>query len=223
MALAASVAGSKAGRKGELMASAAVYYSELDLLALLLGLSSDPESLDLLHARLCREQNLQWLRDPEAESEEFPLPLVWRQKLQACFELADRVIYESLKLSDVMHGPKDIQRFLLRRLGHFQTEQFAVVFLDSAHHMLEFKILFSGTVNSVRVYPRVVVQQALAVNASALILSHNHPSGSWQVSAADIDLTEELRVLVEKFDIRILDHLIVAQGTVVSMVERGLL
>jgi len=56
-----------------------------------------------------------------------------------------------------------------------------------------------------------------------LILSHNHPSGSWQISAADIDLTEELRDLVEKFDIRILDHLIVAQGAVVSMVERGLL
>ena len=205
------------------MAFEAVYYSELDLLALILGLSSDPESLDLLYARLCREQNLQWLRGQEVESEVFPLPVAWRQQLQACFELADRVIYEALKNSDVMHAPRDIQRFLLRRLGHFQTEQFALAFLDSAHRMLEFKILFSGTVNSVRVYPRVVVQQALAINASALILSHNHPSGSWQVSAADIDLTEELRVLVEKFDIRILDHLIVAQGAVVSMVERGLL
>jgi len=205
------------------MAAEAVYYSELDLLAVILGVSRDPKSLDLLYARLCRERNLQWLREEDSESEVFPLPVVWRQQLQACFELVNRVIVESLKDTDVIQAPQDLKRFLLYRLGHFKTEQFGVVFLDSAHHMLEFQVLFSGTVNSVKVHARVVIQQALALNASALILSHNHPSGSWRISAADIALTEELRELVEKFDIRILDHMIVAQGVVVSMVERGLL
>ena len=216
---------SMSGQKsdGGLKVSQPIRYSELDLLALILGISNEPESLDLLHARLCREPDLQWLRGDDANSDAYCLPSIWWLRLQACFELVDRVIWENLRRSDVMHAPSDVRQFLLGRLGHCKTEQFAVLYLDSANRILEFQILFSGTVNSVKVYPRVVVQQALAINASALIISHNHPSGSWQLSAADIDLTQDLRELVEKLDIRILDHMVVAQGVVISMVEQGLL
>ena len=85
------------------MAAEAVYYSELDLLAVILGVSRDPKSLDMLYARLCRERNLQWLREEDSESEVFPLPVVWRQQLQACFELVNRVIVESLKAVSYTH------------------------------------------------------------------------------------------------------------------------
>jgi DNA repair protein RadC len=215
------MSGQKLG--GEVTAFQPVRSSELDLLALILGVSNDPESLDLLYARLCREKSLQWLRTDEGEADTYALPAPWNLRLRACFELVDRVIGESLRTSDVIHNPRDVRQFLLHRLGHYKTEQFAVLYLDSANRMLEFQVLFSGTVNSVRVYPRVVIQQALAVNASALIISHNHPSGSWELSAQDIDLTLDLRDLVEKLDIRILDHMVVAQGVVISMVEQGLL
>jgi DNA repair protein RadC len=90
-----------------------------------------------------------------------------------------------------------------------QNEVFACLFLDSRHRVLAFKEIFTGTINHTTVHPREVVKEALQLNASAVILAHNHPSGSNQPSKQDIVLTKILADILKIIDVRILDHLIV--------------
>ena len=89
--------------------------------------------------------------------------------------------------------------------------------------MIEFKVMFKGTINASGVYPREVVKQALKVNASAVIFAHNHPSGNAEPSQADIRVTTRLKEILEIVEVRVLDHFIVGEGTLVSFAERGLL
>ncbi len=95
-----------------------------------------------------------------------------------------------------------------------QQEVFACLFLDSRHRVLAFKEMFTGTINHTTVHPREIVKEALQLNAEAVILAHNHPSGMNQPSAQDITLTRILVDILKVVDVRILDHLIVGDETV---------
>jgi transporter family protein len=100
---------------------------------------------------------------------------------------------------------------------------FAVLFLDNQHRLLSLDTLFTGTVSQTSVYPREVVKRALARNAAAVILAHNHPSGVAEPSRADEYLTQALKSALALVDVRVLDHMVVGCGVVVSFSERGLL
>jgi DNA repair protein RadC len=100
---------------------------------------------------------------------------------------------------------------------------FVVLFLDSQHRLIAADELFRGTLAQTSVYPREVVKAALAHNAAAVILAHNHPSGVAEPSRADEYLTATLKSALALVDVRVLDHLIVGHGQVVSLAERGLL
>jgi len=113
--------------------------------------------------------------------------------------------------------------YLQRRIGFEPREHFACLFLDVRHQLLHWEVLFKGSVNQAHVHPREVLRRALEVNAAAVILSHNHPSGVAEPSQADILLTRELRGLLLRIDVRVLDHIIVAGGRYVSLADRGLL
>ena len=102
-------------------------------------------------------------------------------------------------------------------------EVFAVIFLDTQQRLIAFEELFRGTLAQTSVYPREVVKRALALNAAAVVLAHNHPSGVAEPSRADEALTQALRSALALVDVRVLDHFVVAAGTVVSFAERGLL
>ncbi|QLL90949.1 DNA repair protein [Aeromonas caviae] len=97
------------------------------------------------------------------------------------------------------------------------------VVLDNQHRVLAFEELFHSTLSSASVYPREVVKRALALNAAALMLMHNHPSGHPEPSRADIEITHRLQSALELVDIRLLDHLVVATEGIVSLAERGCL
>ena len=102
-------------------------------------------------------------------------------------------------------------------------ESFAVLFLDIKNRLIASEELFRGTLNHASVYPREVVKAALSHNAAALILAHNHPSGSCDPSRADIDLTHNLQQALGLVDIKVLDHFIVANPHVYSFAEHGLM
>ena len=108
----------------------------------------------------------------------------------------------------------------MQHLGH---ELFCCLYLDNRHRILAFVELFRGTIDGTSVYPREVVKEALAVNAAAVILAHNHPSGVAEPSQADERITRRLRSALELVDIRLLDHLIIGAGRATSMASRGLL
>ncbi|MDF8361304.1 JAB domain-containing protein [Achromobacter anxifer] len=119
--------------------------------------------------------------------------------------------------------PPAVKDYLRLKLVAEPNEVFAVVFLNSLHEVLAYEPMFRGTLNETAVYPRVVVQRALELNAGAVIFSHQHPSGSTEPSSADRHLTLRLKEALALIDVRVLDHIIVGQGTPYSFAEAGVL
>jgi len=119
--------------------------------------------------------------------------------------------------------PPAVKDYLRLKLVAEPNEVFAVVFLNSLHEVLAYEPMFRGTLNETAVYPRVVVQRALELNAGAVIFSHQHPSGSTEPSSADRHLTQRLKEALALIDVRVLDHIIVGQGTPYSFAEAGVL
>lgn len=146
-----------------------------------------------------------------------------RAVLAAVLELARRAIAAQLQSRPVFDAPEAVRDFLRLQLAALEHEAFAALFLDSQHRLLAFETLFRGTLSQASVHPREVVKRALALNAGAVILAHNHPSGVAEPSKADEALTRVLRDALALVDVRVLDHLVVARGGSVSFAERGLL
>ena len=146
-----------------------------------------------------------------------------RAELGAVLEVARRAIAQQLRESPVFDAPQKVKDFAALRLGGLPYEVFSVLYLDSQHRLIEWKELFRGTLAQTSVYPREVLRQALLLNAGAVILAHNHPSGHAEPSRADEALTTALVRALQMIDVRVLDHLVVGHGQVVSFAERGLL
>ncbi len=144
-------------------------------------------------------------------------------QVQAAMEMARRVMDEPLRQGQPLKSPDDTRAYLRSRLGTFPHEVFAGLFLDNRHRIIQYQELFRGTIDGAAVYPREVVRQALEFNAAAVIFAHNHPSGVAEPSQADISLTSRLKEALSLVDIRVLDHMIVGHGEVVSLAERGLM
>ena len=116
---------------------------------------------------------------------------------------------------------ESVKRWLQAEIGESERELFGVLYLDARNRLISFDTVFAGSVDRATVYPREVVKAALRHNASALILAHNHPSGSPEPSGADVQLTRRLQSVCDELDIRILDHIVIAVEGMVSMAERG--
>jgi DNA repair protein RadC len=146
-----------------------------------------------------------------------------RAELLAVIEMARRALAEQMSERPVFDSPGRVKDFLSLQLHAREHEVFAVMFLDGQHRLLVLEEMFRGTLTQTSVYPREVVKRALALNAGAVVLAHNHPSGVAEPSRADEYLTQTLKSALQMVDVRVLDHVVVGQGQVVSMAERGLL
>jgi DNA repair protein RadC len=124
--------------------------------------------------------------------------------------------------SPVMTSPALTREFLRVHLGACEHEVFGILHLDGRHRLIAVEDLFRGTINSASVHPREVVKSVLTHNAAALVLFHNHPSGLSEPSAADELITRRLKEALALIDVRILDHLIIAES-IFSFAEAGLL
>ena len=144
-------------------------------------------------------------------------------QLQAVLELGRRYLEATLQRGDALQSVADTRRYLTARLRHEPHEVFACLFLDNRHRVIAFEELFHGTIDGASVHPRQIVRRALYHNAAALILAHNHPSGIAEPSRADEQITLRLKEALALIDVRVLDHMIVGDGQVVSFAERGLL
>lgn len=143
--------------------------------------------------------------------------------LQAALELTRRHYQQLMTARPALMDSGAIQDFLRMRLRDLPHEVFCCVYLDCHHRVSGFEELFRGTIDGAVVHPREVVKQALAQNASAVILAHNHPSGHPEPSQADELITQRLKNALAAVEIRLLDHLIVADGVCESLAGRGLL
>lgn len=145
-----------------------------------------------------------------------------RAELLAVMELARRAMAQRLAERPAFEAPDAVAQYLQLHLAHKPHEVFAVLFLDTRHHLLAMEELFRGTLAQTSVYPREVVQRALHHGAAAVVLAHNHPSGDVQPSRADQQLTDALKAALALLDIRVLDHVIVGPGRFLSMAQQGL-
>ena len=142
-------------------------------------------------------------------------------QLVAALELSRRVLAAEVR-RDALTDPRRCGEYLRAWLARYPYEVFACLFLDNRHRVIAAEELFRGTIDGASVHPREVVRRAIAHNAAAVILAHNHPSGVAEPSAADVAITRRLRDALALVDVRVLDHLIVGEATPVSLAERGL-
>jgi DNA repair protein RadC len=141
--------------------------------------------------------------------------------LLAVMELARRAQWEKLERKALLGRPQAVKDYLCLLLQGRPQEVFVVLFLDSQNRLIRADELFHGTLNQTAVYPREVVRRALELNAAAVILAHNHPSGIAEPSQADRVLTDALRAALRHLDMPVLDHIIVAGGCSYSFAEHG--
>ena len=125
--------------------------------------------------------------------------------------------------SIALASPGAVTDYLRLRVGGMEHEVFGVLWLDAQNRLIETEELFRGTLTQASVYPREVVKTALARNAGAAVLYHNHPSGSVEPSRADELLTGTLKTALALVDVRVIDHFVVTAGTAMSFAERGLI
>jgi DNA repair protein RadC len=150
-----------------------------------------------------------------------PSPLL-RHRLDAARELLQRELKARMAGTPVMNSPELLREWLRLRCCGLEREVFLGLFLDCQYRLIECETLFLGTLTQTSVYPREVVKSALAHNASALAVAHNHPSGDTNPSRADEFLTQTLKSALAQVDVRLIDHFVVGGNQVVSMAERGL-
>jgi len=144
-------------------------------------------------------------------------------QLQAVLEMSRRALKEEMQRGNALNSPHAVRDYLQLLLGGRQQEVFLVLFLDTQHRVIASEELFQGTIGQTSVYPREVVKRALAHNAAAVILAHNHPSGVAEPSQSDRMLTDALKQALSLVDVRVLDHFIVAVGQTLSFAEKGLI
>ena len=144
-------------------------------------------------------------------------------QLQAVLEMSRRALQEEMQCGDALNSPRAVRDYLRLLLGGRQQEVFLALFLDTQHRVIASEELFQGTLSQTSVYPREVVKRALAHNAAAVILAHNHPSGVAEPSQADQLLTAALKQALGLVDVRVLDHFVVTGGQTLSFAEKGLI
>jgi len=144
-----------------------------------------------------------------------------RARLLAAIELGRRYLEAPIKGRAALRNPQEAAACLRARMVDLPHEQFSCVFLDTRHRVICYEPLFRGTIDGATVYPREVLKRALHHNAAAVIVAHNHPSGTSEPSQADRSITCRLKKSLALVDIRLLDHLIVARDGCLSLAERG--
>jgi DNA repair protein RadC len=141
----------------------------------------------------------------------------------AVVDSALKILAERLVRGDLLQSSAATRQYLVLRFADLEHEVFCCLFVDNRHRVIACDELFRGTIDGASVHPREVVKRALAHNAAAVILAHNHPSGVAEPSQADELLTLRLKDALGMVDIRVLDHVIVAGARMVSLAERGVL
>ena len=142
---------------------------------------------------------------------------------QDVLQAAEHILKSKLERQGSISNPTDATDFLRMRLGALLHEEFHVMWLDNRHRILDCQKLFTGTIDGASIHLRETVRAALNINAAACILSHNHPSGVAEPSAADRAITKEVMDALRLVGVRVLDHIVVGACEAVSMAGRGLM
>jgi len=197
--------------------------SDVELLALFLRTGTRGKSVLTLADELLRQFGLHGLMtaDFDALNKVGGVGVAKFSQLNGIAELARRYHKSRVLGQNALLSPEMTREFLQSQLTEEEREIFMVIYLDNQNRVLKHSRLFSGTLGHVEVHPREIVREAIKINAGAVILAHNHPSGSSEPSKADKQITERVIKCCQFMDIRVLDHLVIGRGEYVSFAERG--
>jgi DNA repair protein RadC len=138
--------------------------------------------------------------------------------------VARRYLKDRLQEKDYLHSSREVVDFLIHSMRDLKKEAFIVIFLDASHAIIDSKVIASGTISANTIYPRELIKQALHHNAAALVVAHNHPSGSIEPSSHDHSLTKTLFLACSFMNISLLDHLIIgAADNAFSFADNGIM
>lgn len=143
------------------------------------------------------------------------------RRLEIARELLLRDLAKRMKAGPLLESPDAMREWLSLYYLGCERETFLAMFMDTRHRLIHASELFQGTFDGAQVYPREVVREALRHNAASICVAHNHPSGNAEPSAADRALTARLKQALALVDIRLLDHIVVAGNSIVSLASRG--
>ena len=203
--------------------------SDAELLALLLRTGhAHKNAVDMAHELLTTFGDLRGVLNATLKQivEIKGIGLGKASQIIACTAIYERMLHADLHRASCrqsMNGSSIVKHYIHQQLAHSSDEIFAVMFLDNQHRLLHFEEMFKGTINSAPVFPRKIVKRSLELNAAALILAHNHPSGNLVPSSADKQLTKRIKDILDVVDIKLLDHIIVSTEGAISFSEQGML
>ena len=198
--------------------------SDVELLSILLRTDGDASTHDLALKLLTHFGSLRGLFRADLQAaRSHGLSVGNFTTLQAALEIARRHYHELMVAGPVLPDLRAMHDFLRARMRDLPHEVFAVLHLDRRHRVIHFQEMFRGTIDGATVHPREVVGAALTRNATAVVVAHNHPSGVAEPSRADEQITRVLKQALALVEVRLIDHLIIGDGVVTSLAERGLL
>ncbi len=142
------------------------------------------------------------------------------EELESAFQKRFRI-----NVGEAIKGSENVAKNLMTYLGGRLTREcFVVVFLNNRNQVLSTEILFEGTLTSSAVYPREIIKRIVELNAAAIIISHNHPSGNLTPSVDDIKITKKIKEACQTIDVNLHDHVIITPGGgYTSMADQGLM
>ncbi len=208
----------------KLLAYGTVALTDVELLAIFLRTGRQGESVIELAERLLKEFGSLYLllqADYSKLSKCKGIGVCKFSQLQAISELARRFFAEQFLYEDVISDPNLLKMRLVELFSGQEREVFTVLFLNNQHQIISYEELFRGTINRVEVHPREIIRFAMKMNASAIILAHNHPSGNPEPSDADRQVTFRIKEACTLMGIKLLDHFVVGHKNCVSFLERG--
>jgi DNA repair protein RadC len=156
---------------------------------------------------------------PQAFQSIHGLGIVRYVQLQAAREICRRSDFIQLQKHTVLNNTLQTCAYLKRQLRDKKNETVAAIFLDSQYHIIAYEELFTGTINSTTIHLRPIIERSLHLNAAALILAHNHPSGLANESAEDRAVTKKLRDALTLIDVKLLDHLVIGDNEIYSIMS----
>lgn len=207
----------------KLAIAGAKHLSDTELLAIVISSGSGQKScLQLASELMSQFGDLRAILNASAEAFQQikGLGQVRYLQLQAAREICRRSDFISLQKTVPLTNSRQTHEFIKRQLRDRQNETFAALFLDSQYRVICYEELFQGTINLASVHPRPIIQRVLAVNAAAIIIAHNHPSGVSDASCQDISLTKRLRHALELVDAQLLDHIIIGDNEIYSIMNQ---
>ena len=138
-------------------------------------------------------------------------------------EIATEILKQRIVKQSVYKSPKEIFDYLSYAMRDLKKEVFKVVYLNNRNQIIETKDLFKGTLESIPIRPREIVESAIKYSAAALIFAHNHPTGDPTPSKSDKQLTRDLVFIGNILQIKVLDHVIIGENTYFSFADDGLI